>query len=104
MAQQAKSRRKPNPKEALFELPESLRLADVGLVHARMQAMGAPAQALHLSGAAVREVDTAGLQLLCAFVQEARRGGSEVVWHEPAGALRDAASRLGLEHCLGLAA
>lgn len=104
MVQRAKSRRKPRAEEALFELPESLRLADVGEVHARMQALGAPPPALHVSGAAVREVDTAGLQLLCAFVQEARRGGSEVVWHEPAGALRDAATRLGLEHCLGLAA
>jgi ABC-type transporter Mla MlaB component len=50
----------------------------------------------------VERADTAALQLLYAFIQEATANGVTVHWHEPTTALYDAASLLGLEAELGL--
>ena len=53
-----------------------------------------------LDGAAVTEVDTAGVQLLVAFVRDARAAGREVVWVQPAPAVTALARTLGLSGAL----
>jgi len=47
-------------------------------------------------------IDTAGLQLLTAFVRAAEGRGARVEWRAPQAALRESARRLGLEGALHL--
>jgi anti-anti-sigma regulatory factor len=55
-----------------------------------------------LDGAAVTEVDTAGLQLLVAFVRDARAAGRDVAWVHPAPAVTALARTLGLSGALAV--
>lgn len=55
-----------------------------------------------LDAAAVERVDTATMQLLCAFVRERAAHSRGVVWHGVPAALNDAAHLLGLQAHLGL--
>jgi len=55
-----------------------------------------------LDAAAVERVDTATMQLLCAFVRERAAHSRGVVWHGVPSALSDAARLLGLQSHLGL--
>jgi ABC-type transporter Mla MlaB component len=57
-----------------------------------------------LDGSAVERVDTATLQLLCAFVRERLGSDKEVSWHAPSAALREASKLLGLTELLCLPA
>jgi ABC-type transporter Mla MlaB component len=59
-------------------------------------------QAVQFHGAQVERVDTAMLQLLSAFIQEARGRGMAVDWQQPSPALRQAARLLDLMHSLAL--
>jgi anti-anti-sigma regulatory factor len=61
-------------------------------------------QPVVLETAQVERVDTAILQLLCSFIQEARAQGVAVHWHQPSPALRTAARLLDLTACLDLPA
>lgn len=51
---------------------------------------------------AVQRIDTAGLQLLAAFVRDRRTAGRAVQWRGRASALETAAGVLGLHHMLEL--
>ena len=51
---------------------------------------------------ALRRIDTAGLQLLAAFVRDRRTAGRAVAWHGRAAALESAAGLLGLQDMLEL--
>ncbi|MFO1349973.1 MAG: STAS domain-containing protein [Gammaproteobacteria bacterium] len=57
---------------------------------------------LVLDAGAVQAVDTAGLQLLAAFVRRAEQAGMALEWREPTPALRAAATLLGLDAHLHL--
>ncbi len=59
-------------------------------------------QDITLDGTAVTRIDTAGLQLLLAFVIDRQRAGLATRWHSPTPALRDAAELAGLAEALGL--
>lgn len=50
----------------------------------------------------VEHIDTAVLQLLCAFMQDARARGIVVQWHKPPPAVTQAAHLLDLEGLLAL--
>ncbi|MFZ0498434.1 MAG: STAS domain-containing protein, partial [Steroidobacteraceae bacterium] len=51
---------------------------------------------------ALQRIDTAGLQLLVAFVRDRRTAGRAVAWHGRASALETAAGLLGLHDMLEL--
>ena len=55
-----------------------------------------------LDAAAVERVDTATMQLLCAFVRERAAHSRGIVWHGVPSALNEAARLLGLQSHLGL--
>jgi len=55
-----------------------------------------------LDATAVERVETATMQLLCAFVRERAAHSRGVVWHGVPAALSDAARLLGLQSLLGL--
>lgn len=57
---------------------------------------------VNLDAASLVKIDTAGLQLLCAFVTQARGLDQQLVWHNPSPALLDSARLLGLTRQLGL--
>jgi ABC-type transporter Mla MlaB component len=52
---------------------------------------------------ALQRIDTAGLQLLAAFVRDRRTAGRTVAWRGRAAALEAAAGLLGLRNMLELA-
>ncbi len=56
---------------------------------------------VRLDASAVQEVDTAALQLLCAFARTAMANGLNVEWQAPSPAFRDAAGRLGIADYVG---
>jgi len=55
-----------------------------------------------LEADAVERADTAGLQLLSAFVQDARAKEIDVIWDRPSEALCCSAKTIGLNNLLGL--
>jgi ABC-type transporter Mla MlaB component len=57
-----------------------------------------------LNAANVERVDTAALQLLCAFVRDRQARGRKVQWQGSSAALLEAADLLALRCLLGLAA
>ena len=57
---------------------------------------------VQIDGAAVDRVDTAGLQLLAAFVRDLQADARSVEWIGCSAALRRAATALGLGVALGL--
>ena len=57
---------------------------------------------VRLVAADVVHIDTATLQMLCAFVLESRQRGIEVEWQTPSEALTTAARLLGLDEVLAL--
>ena len=81
---------------------ESLDISRVHELHEQLKQVLQYGDDVRLDAATVERADTAALQLLYAFVQEARANGVTVEWHEPATALYDAARLLGLEAGLGL--
>ena len=50
----------------------------------------------------VERVDTAVLQMLCAFVRDAQASGIVVQWQQPSPALENAARLLNVQTCLAL--
>lgn len=55
-----------------------------------------------LDAAAVERVDTATIQLLCAFARERAAHDRGIVWRDVPAALREAARLLGVQSLLGL--
>lgn len=66
------------------------------------EALGQQGDAIVLDASAVTDVDTAGVQLVAAFVGAAHAAGRKVDWTQPPSALRDAAAALGIEPALAL--
>jgi len=55
-----------------------------------------------LDATRVERIDTAVLQLLCAFVRDAQASGVVVQWRQPSPALQSAARLLNVRSCLAL--
>jgi anti-anti-sigma regulatory factor len=55
-----------------------------------------------LDATQVTRIDTAGLQMLCAFVRDAQASGMVVQWRQPSPALENAARLLNVRTCLAL--
>ncbi len=87
-----------------IRLGDSLTIAQIRRVHGELKQLFAATggSVLTLDGSAVEAVDTAGVQLLVAFLREAGARGITVRWRSASPALRDCASRLGLREALQL--
>ena len=55
-----------------------------------------------LDATRVERIDTAVLQMLCAFVRDAQANGMVVQWRQPSPALQNAARLLNVRACLAL--
>lgn len=86
----------------LIPCEESLDITTAAELHALLMQVLASKQPVVLEGAAVTRVDTAALQVLSAFFQDARAQGISVQWKEPSEALRRSAALLDLTGLLEL--
>jgi anti-anti-sigma factor len=76
---------------------------DIAMAHELYQTLQQAVETstpLVIDVANVEHIDTAVLQLLCAFMQETQARGIAVQWHKPSPAVTEAAHLLGLENLL----
>ena len=83
-------------------LPADCTIAQTAAVKSRLAPLLGRASAITLDGNAVRRVDSAGLQLLAAFVRERRASGRSVAWRDVSPVFSAAATLLGLNAVLEL--
>ena len=94
--------KKTGPQE--LALDADLRLAAAPALREGLLAALAAGRPVRLDGAAVAQVDTATLQLLCAFVRDAAASDLAVSWVAPSDALMAGAAMLGLNRSMNLPA
>lgn len=85
---------------APLPLPAALVVGELQPLHDALRPLVATGASLDAAG--VERADTAGVQLLTAFVRDVERHGRAVTWIGPSAALRDRAASLGLTGVLGL--
>jgi ABC-type transporter Mla MlaB component len=91
-------------KQNVVALDATMDISAVGALRERLLdalALGAP---VTLDAAATKQVDTAGLQLLCAFVRSAIEQKLPISWSAPPLLLYERARLLGLDDTLHLPA
>jgi anti-anti-sigma regulatory factor len=79
-----------------------LDISGVGELYARLREALEAHCPIVLEAAQVERIDTAALQTLVAFFQEARARDLVVQWQQPSIAVQTAARRLNLSTCLAL--
>ncbi|VUD56412.1 hypothetical protein TDB9533_02067 [Thalassocella blandensis] len=87
-----------------FHLPQNLTIANVQGLHDQLEALVGEQDCdkVTLQAEDVQRADTAGIQLLLAFVHASKERQIAVDWKEPSDKLRAAAKVLGLDQDLGL--
>ena len=81
----------------------ALDVANARALHAQLVEALSTRRSVHIDGSCVERADAAGLQLLCAGMQEARRRGLTIRCDAPSAALQYAAALLGMTAHLELA-
>ncbi len=85
-----------------FTLDDEICIADVA--HWREKFLHCnTSSCVTIDASMVQRVDTAGIQLLLALIQEIQRRNGSLQWREPAESLLQTAATLGLGEALGLA-
>lgn len=87
-----------------FALAAECTIADAGSLKSGLATLLDDSDSVTLDIGAVRRIDTAGLQVIAAFVRERESHGRKVRWRGSAPALSTAAQLLGLSALLGLPA
>lgn len=87
-----------------ISLPENLTIANVHGLHEELEALVGQHEndRVVIHAESVNRADTAGLQLLLAFVHTAKEHQITLDWQEPSEKLISAANVLGLEEALGI--
>jgi phospholipid transport system transporter-binding protein len=88
--------------ECRVALAADLVIADATRLHVQLGEALARPEPVVLDAAAVARLDTAGLQLLLAFVQARDEALAKWHWENVGAALRDCAGQVGLEKMLQL--
>ncbi|MEZ5498482.1 MAG: STAS domain-containing protein [Steroidobacteraceae bacterium] len=82
-------------------LPSQITIREAAKLRTQLlAALSQPSE--RVDGTQVSRIDTAGIQVILAYVQDRARAGRSVSWCAVSDALRDAAARLGLTQSLGL--
>ena len=89
---------------APIALDVDLRLSQAPVLRERLLKALAAGSPVTLDGGNVTQVDTAALQVLCAFTRDAAGQGLTVAWGEVSQVLRDGAAMLGLDKAMNLPA
>ncbi len=87
-------------KPVTVALPENLTIAHAEAVYANLEAFSQASQDVVLDAAAVASVDTAGLQILAAFIGDLKKGGINLSWTNPSAVLKETALILGMGELL----
>lgn len=95
------------PEEAQAESEAISLEGDLGIVqieelYDKMSGVLEKASDIEIDAAALNQVDTAAIQLLYAFVHDARSKGLNICWKSRSEALDAAAEQLGLSEYMGL--
>ncbi|SMF36437.1 Anti-anti-sigma regulatory factor (antagonist of anti-sigma factor) [Alteromonadaceae bacterium Bs31] len=87
-----------------FNLPENLTIANIHGLHEDFEALvdKEECDAIVLRADGVQRADTAGLQLIAAFVKASRERQIQVSWDHPSEKLCTVAALLGLEKMIGI--
>ncbi len=87
-----------------FQLPQDLTIANAHALHEQLEALvdQKDHDRIVLHASAVARADTAGIQLLLAFVNSAREHSIDLDWDKPSATLVNAANVLGMERALGI--
>lgn len=88
--------------DSALMLDDALTIPDVAEVLERFRSSMDMGGALKINGAALEQLDAAGIQLICAAVKDARSQSMEVVWEGVSDHLRTSATLLGLASDLGI--
>ncbi len=94
--------KKSTRRAATYDLGGDLTIRSVQAHKEGLNALLAVQGQVTLEATAVKHVDTAGLQLVAAFVVQMLGAGRELRWNQPARALTEAAASLGLTSALHL--
>jgi ABC-type transporter Mla MlaB component len=100
----ARPKPKAEPASTSFALATECMVADARALKASLAAFLNEPLPITLDVTALQRIDTAGLQVVTAFVRERAVHGLPVVWHGTAPALSSAAQLLGLTSLLKLPA
>lgn len=90
------------PAPAALALAAHCCIKDAAGLQEQLLAVVAHPAAVELDMDAVERIDTAALQVLCAFVQQRVAEGRTVQWRGEGSVLREAAGQLGVQSLLGL--
>lgn len=88
--------------ESQLTLPDELSIANATEWKKRLSDLLHQNPPISLNASALSRVDTAAVQLLLAFVTEAKKADVEFTWVEPSDALKTTAKCLGLSASLVL--
>ncbi|WP_250625333.1 STAS domain-containing protein [Pinirhizobacter soli] len=87
---------------APIALDADLRLSQAPALRERLLKALAARSPVTIDGGDVAQVDTAALQVLCAFTRDAAGQGLSFSWGGVSGVLRDGAAMLGLDKTMNL--
>lgn len=87
---------------AVIALAAQCSIKDALALQTELQAALQPSRAVTVDASAVERIDTAALQLLCAFAQQCSAEGRALKWRGDCTVLQDTAGQLGLHEVLGL--
>lgn len=87
-----------------IDLPENLTIANIHSLYEELEALvdKQDCDAVVFKASAVQRADTAGIQLLAAFVVATRERQISVTWDDPSDKLCNAADLLGLAKSIGI--
>jgi len=85
-----------------LHLEGDLGIVQVDALYEQMSAIFEQAGEIEIDASGLNQVDTAGIQLLYAFIHDARGKGLKISWKSTSEALEKSAGQLGLSELLGL--
>lgn len=87
-----------------IDLPENFTIANIHPIHEKFEAVVDDQGHDHITirAAQVSRADTAGAQLLYAFVQAAKDRQIKLTWQEPSAKLKEVLQTLGMTEAVGL--
>lgn len=96
-----KSKGKTNKKETTFEIQSVQDISSVAELHRELKKL-LKYEKVILDGGNIERIDTASLQLIFAWIEEAKNNNIEVTWQTPSEALINSVNLVGMKDVLHL--
>lgn len=88
--------------QEMFDCGDALDIAHAEALYERLSQVLEKGQDITLDASAVERADTAGLQVMCGFMQSVSVANIGCTWHAPTPAIYETAALLDLVECLQL--